>query len=384
MPQRWKADFMDANREQTLAPAPNRPPMDLEVVRMPHSDARWSAFVAGRPEALAYHHPAWSEVLAGAYGYREASLAAVDGDGQVRGILPLFRTRGLLRGRQLGSLPHTPHAGPIGDDAAAAALLGEAIARARAEPGLRLQIKSARADLSSLAPSLAVQPWEATYVLRLPERVEDLRFGNSRNHSRVKGKVTAAARRGVKIRSARSDDDLRAWYRLYVATMRRHAVPPRPYAFFAVAWRVLEPKGMMQLLLAEEGGGSAAELIAGSIFLRSNDTVIYRFNGSRRDRLNLHPNDALQWHAISEACREGYRRYDFGEVESGNEGLAMFKSKWGAVAEPLFRYGFPAARELERGVLRPGGAVRSGAQALWRRLPLRATELIGDRIYRLL
>jgi lipid II:glycine glycyltransferase (peptidoglycan interpeptide bridge formation enzyme) len=122
--------------------------------------------------------------------------------------------------------------------------------------------------------------------------------------------------------------------------------------------------------------------VAGSVFLMSNATVIYRFNGSRRELLNLHPNDAIQWHAIHEASREGFRRYDFGEVEIGNDGLAMFKSKWGAVSEPLFRYGYPAAHELERGVLRRTSLVRSAAQAVWRRLPLSATEAIGDQLYK--
>jgi CelD/BcsL family acetyltransferase involved in cellulose biosynthesis len=375
---------MDAvHREAAASAAPDAHGVDIDVVRVEATrDARWSAFVRDRPEALVYHQPAWAAVLAEAYGYADASLAAVDRSGAFVGVLPLFRIRGLLRGRQLASLPHTPHAGPIGDDAAVAALLEAAIGSSRGPRDDRLQIKSARGDLAELAPSLAVEPWEPTFVLTLPARPEDVRFGNSRNHTRIKGKVTAAARNGVRVREATTEADLRAWYRLYLGTMRRHAVPPRPYRFFAVARSMLEPLGMMRLLLAEEGRGSTADLIAGSIFLMANASVIYRFNGSQRDRLHLHPNDALQWHAIHEASREGYRRYDFGEVEVGNEGLAMFKSKWGAVSEPLFRYGYPAARELERGALRRGGRLRSTAQALWRRLPLRATELIGDQLYR--
>jgi CelD/BcsL family acetyltransferase involved in cellulose biosynthesis len=370
------------HREAAASSAPHAHAVDIDVVRVDAtSDPRWSEFIRQRPDALVYHHPAWAAVLAEAYGYADASLAALRNGGVV-GALPLFRTRGLLRGRQLASLPHTPHAGPIGDDAAVAALLEAAVASTRAPRDERLQIKSARGDLAELSPSLLVEPWEPTFVLTLPERPEEIRFGNSRNHTRIKGKVTAAARKGVRVREASGESDLRAWYRLYLATMRRHAVPPRPYRFFSAARGLLEPEGMMRLLLAEEGAGGAASIIAGSIFLMANATVIYRFNGSRRDRLHLHPNDALQWHAIHDACREGYRRYDFGEVEVGNEGLAMFKSKWGAVSEPLFRYGYPATRELERGALRRGGRLRSAAQAVWRHLPLRATELIGDRLYR--
>ena len=374
---------MDAVHEQATAFDDRAGTAHLEVVEVEATrEPRWRAFVQERPEALVYHHPAWIEVLAESYDYAENSLAAIDRDGALRGILPLFRRRGLLSGRRLTSLPHTPHAGPIGDTHAVAALLNAAVDLASGDPRVRLQIKSPRADLATLAPRIEREPWEPTYVLSLPDDVEALRFGSSRNHTRVKGKVTQATRKGVAVRSAESDTDLRAWYRLYLATMRRHAVPPRPYRFFEVAWRVLRPPGMMRVLVAEQGSGPAATLVAGSVFLLANETVIYRFNGSRRELLNLHPNDAIQWHAIHEATREGFRRYDFGEVEIGNEGLAMFKSKWGAVSEPLFRYGYPAAHELERGVLRRNGLVRSAAQAVWRRLPLSATEAIGDQLYK--
>ena len=375
---------MDAVDERALASHDQAgSSTDLDVVEVESTrEPRWRAFVEGSPEALVYHHPAWVEVLSETYSYAEASLAAIDRDGILRGILPLFRRTGLLSGRRLTSLPHTPHAGPIGDRAAIAALLNAAVDVARHEPGVQLQVKSSRSDLAALAPTIVQEPWEPTFVLSLPDDVDALRFGSSRNHTRIKGKVTQAMRKGVGVRRAESDVDLRAWYRLYLATMRRHAVPPRPYRFFDVAWRVLQPIGMMRVLLAEQGSGPSATLVAGSVFLMSNATIIYRFNGSRRDMLNLHPNDAIQWHAIHEASREGYRRYDFGEVEIGNDGLAMFKSKWGAVSEPLFRYGYPAAHELERGVLRQNSLVRSAAQAVWRRLPLSATQAIGDQLYR--
>jgi CelD/BcsL family acetyltransferase involved in cellulose biosynthesis len=374
---------MDAVHEQAYASHDRTGTAHLDVIEVEASrEPRWRAFVEGRPEALVYHHPAWIEVLAETYGYAEASLAAIDPDGALVGILPMFRQRGLLSGRRLTSLPHTPHAGPIGDPEAATALLDAAVDVAREDPRVRLQIKSPRADLAELAPRVEQEPWEPTFVLSLPDDVGALRFGSSKNHTRIKGKVTAAARKGVAVRRADSDADLRAWYRLYLATMRRHAVPPRPYRFFEVAWRVLEPIGIMRVLLAEQGNGSSATLVAGSVFLMANATVIYRFNGSRREMLNLHPNDAIQWQAIHDAAREGFRRYDFGEVEIGNDGLAMFKSKWGAVSEPLFRYGYPAARELERGVLRRNSLVRRTAQAVWRRLPLSATEAIGDQLYK--
>ena len=89
-------------------------------------------------------------------------------------------------------------------------------------------------------------------MLQLPGRSEELRFGNSRNHSAIKRAVNKAARMGVEVRQAESEDQLRAWYALYLDTMRWHAVPPRPYRFFKNCWELLRPHGLMRLLLAEQ------------------------------------------------------------------------------------------------------------------------------------
>jgi hypothetical protein len=84
---------------------------------------------------------------------------------------------------------------------------------------------------------------------------------------------------------------------------------------------------------------------------------------------------------IHDACAAGFRRYDFGEVEEHQEGLAEFKGKWGAKPRQLYRYYFPAPRELQTGVLRFGGAAHQVSSSVWRRLPLKATAFLGRWIY---
>ncbi|MDQ3854769.1 MAG: GNAT family N-acetyltransferase [Chloroflexota bacterium] len=351
----------------------------------PQSDPRWEAFLNTRPDGLIYHHPAWLQVLEKAYGHTALGLACEDADGQLQGILPLFHTRGLLTGRRLSSLPHTPVAGPLGrDDQATAALVRAALEQVRGERGAQLQLKTPSAGLGGLVDGVLGVPWEATYILELPQRPEELRFGDSRNHTRIKGKVNKAAKQGVRVRPAETERDLRVWYALYVDTMRWHIVPPRPYRFFEVAWQLLRPRGLLRLLLAERHEAGQSQLLAGSIFLMFGQTVFYAFNGRRREALSLEPNDAIQWQAIHDACRDGFRRYDFGEVAENNQGLAAFKSKWGALPMRLYRYYYPASRELETGALKAGSRARQLANAAWRRLPAKATILLGDWLYRYL
>jgi CelD/BcsL family acetyltransferase involved in cellulose biosynthesis len=353
------------------------------VVELPDGDPRWAAFASGHPEGLVYHHPAWSKVIERAYGHQPLALGYEDADGNLRGVLPLFRTRGLVTGRRLSSLPRTPVAGPLADgDTAMAALVEAAIDRVQAGESSWLEVKTASAHIGELVAGMASARWDPTYVLELPSTPDEIRFGNSRNHGRITWAVKKAARHGVRLRTAETVADLRSWYSLYLETMRPHAVPPRPFGFFAAIWDILRPLNLARLTLAERPAGNHAAIVAGSFFLMSSATVLYAFNGRRRSELSLRPNDFIQWHAIHDACHNGFRRYDFGEVTDDQRGLAEFKSKWQAEPKSLFRYYFPAERKGHGSKLRSGGRIHRAAAHAWRRLPLPITELIGARLDR--
>ncbi len=353
----------------------------------PSGDPRWDAYVSGHPQGLIYHRSAWLRVLSDDYGDRFVNLLCEDG-GDVVGVLPLCRTRGLPlglggvdAGARLASLPRSPIGGPlVSCPEAAPALVEAALEQSRAD-GIRLQLKPPTA-VDALDRVLQRVPGDTSYVLELPEAGAQLRFGSGHNHGVIRRGVGKAARSGVEVRAAQDERDLRAWYLLYLETMRRHVAPPRPYRFFRVMWRELKPVGMMELLLAEQRSRRLPHLLAGCLFLMSAQTVVFAFNGRRQEELVARPNDALHWQAIHEAHRRGFRRYDFGEVDDANPGLAQFKLKWGAAPQRLYRYHDPP---LEGAVAKAsdGSAYTSRiARAGWQRVPLRVTASVGDLLYR--
>jgi hypothetical protein len=348
----------------------------------PCADSRWSEFVASHPDALVYHHAAWLAALGEGYGHRPGGLAYAR-DGKLLGVLPLARTRGAISGRRLVSLPYTPVAGPLASDRTITGeLLRAAVDLTREGSGQRLEIKSSDPSLPDVDDDLTRLTWTDTYVRELPPAGENLRFGNSRNHGRIKWAVNKANRLGVHVREAERESDVRDWYALYLKTMRTHAVPPRPYRFFAALWDLLAPRGLMSLLLAERVEGVRRRLIAGSILLRHGATVFYAFNGRRDEDLSLRPNDLIQWHAMHAATQAGFRFYDFGEVEADQHGLGDFKSKWGARPRSLYRYFAPPPGEGKVGPVASGGFLHRTGAAVWRRLPLRVTAAVGAQLYR--
>ena len=140
----------------------------------------------------------------------------------------------------------------------------------------------------------------------------------------------------------------------------------------------------MRLLLAEHRAAPGrSTLVAGSV-LRCRRDRLLRLQHDGEEALSLRPNDVIQWHAIHDAVREGFRRYDFGEVAQENRDLAAFKSKWGTEAIRLYRYYYLAPEAVESGY----GSLEAESErlarrltaAVWRRVPLRATAVLGDRV----
>lgn len=370
-------------------------PMSLRVTSTdPARDARWDAYVADHPAGQVYHHSGWLRSLEGEYPQPQLALVCETGAGEIRGLLPLARTRGLPlglggegAGPRLSSLPRTPVAGPLASSPEALrALVVAAADRARAQ-GLRLQLKVPSPELDGLLPDLVGVPWREAYVVALPEDPDGLRFGDARNNATVWRAIRKAEREGVVVRPAADERELRAWYRLYLDVCRWRTQPARPYRFFAGLWHLLRPTGHMELLLAERSASGGGELLGGNILLFGGNTVSYAFNGRRRDALSSRPNDLLHREAMRRAIERGLRRYDLGEVDEHNPGLARYKAKWGAGIERTMRYylpPLPAEEAAGYGAAESQGRLSSAVGAVWRRVPLRVTQVAGDRIYRYL
>lgn len=365
---------------------PEAPVSTLRIAeRDPCRDSGWERFISSHPDALIYHHPAWFRVLLSEYRRPSVGLVCEDADGRVRGVLPLIETRGipLRRGHlgraRLSSLPRTPLGGPLALDAEAAAMLVRAAMEYR-DPSSLLELKFPCESLPPLPQEAIVSPWRSTYRIRLPERPEDLRFGNSRNHSRIAWSCRRAVKAGVRLRDAESLGDVRAWYSLHCESLRAHMVPPRPLRFFEAAWRELRPDGYIRLLLAEEHAAGRSELVAGSIFLSYGHTAFYAFDGRRRAKAHLRASDLIQNEAIRSACAAGARWFDLGEVAHGETGLAAFKAKWGAIPIDMYRLYFPQPREFESGGQSDGWTHKLTSTA-WSHLPLVVTATLGELVY---
>lgn len=355
----------------------------------PHGDPRWESFVLEHPGATIYHHPAWLATLEREYRQSCIYLACEDTAGVLHGIFPMMLTNGIpfvgqhpIMGRRLSSLPRTPLAGPLTCRVSATQLLlKEAVRRVSKSPGVYLQIKS-NEDLQGLVEGVVAKPWRFTYRVYLSnESGEPFRVANSRVWSNIKRSIGKAIANGLRVRQAESVDDLAAWYRCYLETMRRAVVPARPFRFFLGLWEYMRPKGLMRVLLVEHVTTSGARIVGGHIYFYLGQTATYAFGATRTNDLILRPNDIILHQAINDAQRDGFRVVDLGEVPEGDEGLERFKRKWDGQPERLCRYYYPDFPADPLGNEASPSPIMKAAKELWQRLPLGMTAWIGDRIY---
>jgi hypothetical protein len=287
--------------------------------------------------------------------------------------------------RRISSLPRTLIAGPLSiDPEATLAIVKNALEHACESPGMTLELKMPSNELDGMMDGLVGVSWKENYVLELPDNPERLQFGNSVTRHRIKSAVKKAKNLGVQVRTVDSEQDLREWYELHLGTMRWHTSLPRPYQFFETLSELLRPRQLMHLLLAEQYKEGQRKLLSGYLLLMAGKTIHCYVNGRRKEDLELHPNDILQWQAIHDCCKEGFRRYNFLEVQEGQQGLAQFKVKWGAKPVRSYRSYYPANRGLEDRDSAAEAGIRHVVVSLWRRVPLKVTELIAARVHKYL
>ena len=365
----------------------------LTISSLPENDnVSWDEFVYDHPDASVYHLSEWFNILQKESKQKILKLVCKDEGGKIVGVFPLqytkgfpFRLGGIPGIKRLSSLPRTPIGGPLAmDENIAILLVQKAVDIVKENEERHLQIKTFSPQLKIEKDQLHKFLWREIYITEIPEYPKEIRFGDSRNHAAIKRAMKKALKNNVHFREATDINELKEWYPLYSDTMRFHVTPARSYSFFKNIWELMKPKGLMSLILAELETNGSKQIIAGSVLFRFNDTVTYAFNGSSRNHFELRPNDLLHWQAIHDAQKMGFKYYDLGEVSKDHLSLAAYKKKWASLIKEMYHYYYPKPEGLENEKELDAGTSGNLKQKIWQTLPLKVTEIIGDRTYKYL
>lgn len=285
------------------------------------ADVRWARFVESSPAATVFHHPAWTAVLTGTYGYHPVLVTLADDDGGIRAGAVFLDVRSRLTGRRMVSVPFTDHSPVLARDDTALREFTAALVDWRRRAGVpRLEVHAELPDL----PGVHRVAEGVRHLLRLDRSPEELY--RSLKGKQVERGIRKARRSGVNVTLERSEAAAEEYYRLHCLTRRRQGVPVQPRRFFRELFSRLIAEGQGFIAIARHERSA----IAAAVFLGWNRQLLYKFGASDAGSWNLRPNNLLFWQVIEQACADGYHVLDFGKTDLDNEGLRDFKRHWGA------------------------------------------------------
>ena len=328
-------------------------------------DARWTSFVAMHPEAGPFHHPAWSEVLAAAYGYSPL-LLAVTGPGALQAGMPLLEVRSWLTGHRFICLPFTDYCPPLATNQATLSHLVAGVAEWGTD-SVQAPIE-VHAELPAQM-NVHVGGVGLRHTLVLEPDHQRL-FGSFKPE--IRKAIHKAETNRVEVHLGQSRAELDIYYQMHCDTRHRQGVPVQPRRFFAQLWEGLLSRDLGFTALAYRAG----KPIAGEVFFAWNRRMIAMYGASDPAHWEVRPNNLVMWKAMEWGSEHGYRLFDFGRTDLDQPGLREFKRRWGATEMPL------VYTTIERSRPVAGASLSRALAPLIQHAPAAVGRLVGELLYR--
>jgi FemAB-related protein (PEP-CTERM system-associated) len=327
------------------------------------------AYVARHPAASVWHRPGVSSFITRTYGHNTRYLCAYDDAGGIVGVLPLVQLNSRLFGNFLVSMPYFNYGGVLADHPdIAQKLIGEGEQwRQRLGAG-HLEMRFCQDNELGLPQ----RKDKVTFWLPLPSKAEEL-------WDSFQPKLRAQIRRGEREMDGFTiggRELLDEFYRVFAINMRDLGTPVYGKDFFRNLLDTLD--GQAWLVVARIDGQAV-----GCAFLTGyKGRMEIPWASTLRKYNHTSINMIMYWKILEFAVQQGFEVFDFGRC-SHDAGTYRFKQQWGS--QPLtlhWDYLLPEGEALP--ALNPNNPKFRLLIAVWQRLPVWVTTLLGPHIVKVL
>jgi len=169
---------------------------------------------------------------------------------------------------------------------------------------------------------------QRTIFLDLKKSPEEL-LKNMKSKTRYN--IRLAQRKGIRIKEIKDETGIDIFYRLMLETSKRDKFYAHPKSHYQNLIKILGPKGLAEILVAEYNN----QPLAANIVSFFNQKSTYLHGASSNIYRNLMPTYLLQWFAILKAQKRNCLIYDFGGIAAEDEknhswaGITRFKKGFG-------------------------------------------------------
>jgi len=340
------------------------PPLRISLLEVGGEQA-WDDFVRAHEDGTFFHLSRWRRVIEKAFGHKTHYLIARRG-AAVAGVLPLTHVKSMLFGSSLISNGFCVQGGILArDEQTKAALAAQAVKIGERENVDCVEFRSTRPQHPDW-----IQKSGLYVTFRRPIHA-DL----DANLKAIPRKQRAMVRKGISNGlTSECDADVTRMHDVYAESVRNLGTPVYSRAYF-------------QLLKDEFGEACdvvtvlhAGAPVAAVLNFYFRDEVLPYYGGGRSQARDLAANDFMYWEVMRRACERGLKVFDFGRSKVGT-GAFSFKKNWGFEPTPL-TYEFRLIKAKAIPEVNPLNPKFRAFIALWRRMPMPLTKLLGPHIVR--
>jgi serine/alanine adding enzyme len=340
------------------------PEASISLVDNINSD--WNHYVKSNPAASIYHRGEWKELIRKTFGHHGHYFAARNSEGQIIGILPLFRLDSRLFGNFMVSMPYFNYGGAIADHPKIEQQLMQAAAEHAADLGVS-HIEY-RDDIPR--DSLPSRTEKVNMILTLPGSHDALWQAFT---PKLRAQIRRPQREKPQVLQG-GKEYLKDFYAVFTRNMRDLGTPVYSRDFFGNILASF-PDACRILVIRLDNRPVAAGFLIGH-----RDRLEIPWASTISDVNHLSINMLLYWEVLKYAIDRQFGQFDFGR-SSKDASTYRFKRQWGARPLQLYwHYWLKQGEDLP--ALNPDNPRYALAIKIWRRLPLFITTGLGPLIVR--
>ena len=302
---------------------------------------QWDDFVITHDFGWITHLSGWKRVIEKCFPHiRSHGFSLVNNSSNsITGGLPFYSVKSKLLGNRLISIPFATICDPLVSNTDEMTQLLNA-AKAYLDTGnifKYLEIKTLLSSSYLHDDQFAHASHFKHHFISLQKTPDELI--KTFNRTCVRQRIGRALKSHFTISCAHDEAGVRAFYKLYLLTRKRVALPPMPYIFIKSLWEEFAENGLLSILLVRRDRVT----IGGALIFKFKNRVSVEFAATDEQHKGYSPMHFLFWNIITKSYEEKYEIVDFGRTSAFNAGLMKFKSQWGTQVMDFQHFFYPAS-----------------------------------------
>jgi Acetyltransferase (GNAT) domain len=289
----------------------------------PLTDPRWPEFLQRHSRATVFHSPAWLSVLHTTYRYLPLAYTTSPPRAPLENGWVFCEVRSWLTGRRLVSLPFSDHCEPLAENPADLEDIAHALRDDRERQNWDyVEVRPQSLPRENISGFKLYQPF---YLHKLDLRPTIHQIFSNLSQDSIQRKIRRAERDAIGYQEGTTKNLIDNFYTLMCHTRQRHGLPPQPRQWFSNLFSSLQDRAIIRVAVKDE------KPVGALLTICFKKALVYKYSCGEPEHFKHGTMQLLLWRAIQDAKASGMEDLDFGRSDLGDDGLMLYKERWGAV-----------------------------------------------------